>query len=124
MESHERRASVLVAQDDVEEAVNKTTDAQLEAETALERAEKAERTAKEIRQLTRKLLERMRKLERQVIGHEQMGAQLRSMTSTNRARQNVDRLTTPSIRHRNQLLERRRAIRFHPLEVERRVKSQ
>ena len=76
----------MVEQEDLNKAVNKTTDAQLEAETALERAEKAERTAKEIRQLTRKLLERMRKLERQVIGHEQMGAQLRPMTSTSRAR--------------------------------------
>ena len=44
----ERRAGVLVAQDDVDEAVNKMDDAQLEAEAAYERNEMSERTSKEI----------------------------------------------------------------------------
>ena len=48
VDSHERRAGVLVAQDDVDEAVKKADDAQLEAEAANERNEMSERTAKEI----------------------------------------------------------------------------
>ena len=44
----ESRAGVLVAQDDVDEAVKKADDAQLEAEAANERNEMSERTAKEI----------------------------------------------------------------------------
>ena len=62
-------AGVLVAQYDLDEAVNKAVDDQLEAENALERAAQAEKTASEIRQSKRKLLERMRNLERQVHGH-------------------------------------------------------
>ena len=49
VDSHERRAGVLVAQADVDEAVNKAADAQLEAEAAHERAKKAERTANDFR---------------------------------------------------------------------------
>ena len=79
-------AGVLVAQDDVDEAVNKSADAQLEAEAALERAAQAERTASEIRQSNRELLERMRNLERQVLSHAQTGTQPRPMSLARRAR--------------------------------------
>ena len=41
--------SVLVAQNDVDEAVNRAPDTQLGAEAALERAAQAEKTASEIR---------------------------------------------------------------------------
>ena len=44
----ERRAGVLVAQDDVDEAVNKAADAQIEAEAVHERNEMSEKTVKEI----------------------------------------------------------------------------
>ena len=71
MDLHELRAGVLVAQYDVDEAVNKAADAQLETETAHERAEKAERTANEVRQSNRDLLERLRNMERQVLEHAQ-----------------------------------------------------
>uniref|UniRef100_M4C4U4 Uncharacterized protein n=1 Tax=Hyaloperonospora arabidopsidis (strain Emoy2) TaxID=559515 RepID=M4C4U4_HYAAE len=71
--------SVLVAQNDVDEAVNRAPDTQLEAEAALERAAQAENTASEIRQSNRELLERMRNLERQVHGNAQMGTQPRLM---------------------------------------------
>ena len=82
----EGNAGVLVAQDDVDEAVNKAADAQLEAEAALERAAQAERTASEIRQSNRELLERMRNLERQVLGHAQTGTQPRPMSLARQAR--------------------------------------
>ena len=49
VDSHKRRAGILVSQDDVDEAVNKAADAQLEAEAAHERAKKAERTANDFR---------------------------------------------------------------------------
>ena len=83
---HERRAGVLVAQDDVDEAVNKANDAHLEAEAANERADKAERTANEIRQSSREPLGQLRKLKRQVHGHAQAGAQPRPTSSARRAR--------------------------------------
>ena len=46
--SHERRAGVLVAQDDADESVNRAADAQLDVEAANERVEKAEITVNEI----------------------------------------------------------------------------
>ena len=58
-----------------EEAVNKAADAQLEAEAAHERAAKAERTANEIWHSRRDLLRWLRNLERQGIGHVQLGVQ-------------------------------------------------
>ena len=61
MDPHERSASVLVDQEDVDEAVNKSSDAQIEAEAAHERAEKAERAANETRQSKCELLEWLRK---------------------------------------------------------------
>uniref|UniRef100_A0AAV1UTH2 Uncharacterized protein n=1 Tax=Peronospora matthiolae TaxID=2874970 RepID=A0AAV1UTH2_9STRA len=70
-------AGVLVAQDDVDAAVNKAVYAQLEAETASECAARAERTASYIRQSNRELLERMRNLECQVLGHAHTGTQPR-----------------------------------------------
>ena len=79
-------AGVLVAQDDVDEAVNRAADAQLEAEAALERAAQAEKTASEIRQSNLEMLERMRNLERQVNGNAQMGTQPRPMSLAHRAR--------------------------------------
>ena len=79
-------AGVLAAQDDVDEAVNRAADAQLEAEADLERAAQAEKTASEIRQSNRELLERMRNLERQVHGNAQMGTQPRPMSLAHRAR--------------------------------------
>ena len=53
VDTHERRAGVLVAQDDVDQAVNIVSNAQLEAEAAHERAEKAEKITNEIRQSNR-----------------------------------------------------------------------
>ena len=44
---------MVVAQDDVDEAMNKAADAHLEAEADHERAEKAERTAYDVRQANR-----------------------------------------------------------------------
>ena len=76
----------LVAQDDIDAAVNKAADAQLEAEAALDRAARAERTASEIRQSNHELLERMRNLERQVLGHAQTGTQPRPMSLARRER--------------------------------------
>ena len=64
VDPHERRAGVLMAQDDVDEAVNKAAYAQLEAETANKGDEKAERNANEVQQSNRELLERLRNLER------------------------------------------------------------
>ena len=58
MDPHERSFGVLVAHDNVDEAVSKTSDSQLEFEAALERAEKAERIANEIQQLKCELHER------------------------------------------------------------------
>ena len=81
---HESKAGALVFQIDVEEAVNKAVDAQLEAKTAHERAVKAERTAIEIRQSSSELLERLRNLEHQVLGHAQASAQPRPMSSMRR----------------------------------------
>ena len=86
LDPKEHRDGVLVAQDDVAEAVNKAADAQLEAEAAHERAKKAEQTANEIRQSNRELLERLRNLEHQALGHAQAGAQPRPMSSARRAR--------------------------------------
>lgn len=86
VDPHDGTAGVLVAQDDVDAAVNKAVDAQLEAEAALDRAARAERTANEIRQSNRELLERMRNLERQVLGHAQAGTQPRPMSLARRAR--------------------------------------
>uniref|UniRef100_A0AAV1UFQ0 Uncharacterized protein n=1 Tax=Peronospora matthiolae TaxID=2874970 RepID=A0AAV1UFQ0_9STRA len=63
----------LVAQDKVDAAVNKSVDVQLEAEAASERAAQTERTASEIRQSKREMLEWMRNLERQVFGYAQNG---------------------------------------------------
>uniref|UniRef100_M4BT11 Uncharacterized protein n=1 Tax=Hyaloperonospora arabidopsidis (strain Emoy2) TaxID=559515 RepID=M4BT11_HYAAE len=77
---------VLVVQDDVDEAVNRAADSQLEAEAALERAAQAEKTASEICQSNRELLERMRNLEYQVHGNAQMGTQPRLMSLARRAR--------------------------------------
>uniref|UniRef100_A0AAV1TBR8 Uncharacterized protein n=1 Tax=Peronospora matthiolae TaxID=2874970 RepID=A0AAV1TBR8_9STRA len=77
----------MVAQDDVDAAVNKAVDAQLEAEAALDRAARAERTASEIRQSTREMLEGMRNLECQVLGPAQNGTLPRSMSSALQARQ-------------------------------------
>ena len=51
-----------LAQDDVNKDVNKASDAQIKAEAALERAEKAWRTANEIRLSDRELFERLRNL--------------------------------------------------------------
>ena len=45
---HESRADVLVGKEDADEAVKKAADAQLEAETALDRSEKEERAANKI----------------------------------------------------------------------------
>uniref|UniRef100_M4B8C5 Uncharacterized protein n=1 Tax=Hyaloperonospora arabidopsidis (strain Emoy2) TaxID=559515 RepID=M4B8C5_HYAAE len=78
-------AGVLVAQDDVDEAVNRATNTQLEAETALERAAQEKKTASEIRQSNLEMLERMRNLERQVNGNAQMGTQPRPMSLARRA---------------------------------------
>uniref|UniRef100_A0AAV1VM20 Uncharacterized protein n=1 Tax=Peronospora matthiolae TaxID=2874970 RepID=A0AAV1VM20_9STRA len=86
VDPHDGTAGVLVAQDDVDAAVNKAVDAQLEAEAALDLAARAERAANEIRQSNRELLERMRNLERQVLGHAQTGTQLRPMSLGRRAR--------------------------------------
>ena len=85
MDPHGHNAGVLVAQDDVDEAVNRDADAQLEAEAALGSATQADKTASEIRQSNRELLERMRKLERQVHGNAQTGAQPRPMSLVRRA---------------------------------------
>ena len=52
VDPHERRASVLVAQNEVDEAVNKAVDVHLEAETAHERS----RRQSEQRQSNRELL--------------------------------------------------------------------
>ena len=82
----ERRAGVLVAQDDVDEALNKAANDQLEDESAHERAKKAEIIANEIRQSNRELLKWLRNLERQVCGHAQAGTQPRPMSSARRAR--------------------------------------
>ena len=86
VDPHEYRAGVIVAQDDVGEAVNKVADAQLEAGATLQRAEKTERSANEIRPLGRKLLKRLRNLERQVLGHAQAGPKLRPISSARQAR--------------------------------------
>ena len=85
MELHERRAGVLVAQDDVDEAVKKSADAQLKTEAAHERAEKAERSANEIWQSNRELLEQLRNLERQVVDMRRR-TKLRPMSSARQAR--------------------------------------
>ena len=79
MDPHERRAGVLVDQDDVDEAVNKMANAQIEAEAAQERVEKADKTANEIRQSNRELLKRLKNRERQVLGHAHAGAKPRLM---------------------------------------------
>ena len=79
-------AGVLVAQDDVDAAVNKAVDAQLDTEAALDRAARAKRTASEIRQSTRELFERMRNLQRQFLGHAQPGMQPRPMSLARRER--------------------------------------
>uniref|UniRef100_A0AAV1TXR1 Uncharacterized protein n=1 Tax=Peronospora matthiolae TaxID=2874970 RepID=A0AAV1TXR1_9STRA len=79
-------AGVLVAQDDVDTALNKAVDAQLEAEAAFDRSARAERAASETRQSYRELLERMRNLERQDLGHAQAGTQPDSMSLASRAR--------------------------------------
>ena len=79
-------AGVLVAQDDVDEALNKAANDQLEDESAHERAKKAEIIANEIRQSNRELLKWLRNLERQVCGHAQAGTQPRPMSSARRAR--------------------------------------
>ena len=47
---HKRNAGILVAQEDVDEAVNKATTAQLKDEAALQRATQADRAANEIGQ--------------------------------------------------------------------------
>uniref|UniRef100_A0AAV1U5I4 Uncharacterized protein n=1 Tax=Peronospora matthiolae TaxID=2874970 RepID=A0AAV1U5I4_9STRA len=83
---HDGNAGVLVAQDDADAAVNKDVDAQLDDGAALVRAARAEITASEIRQSNRELLERMRNLERQVLGHAHTGTQPRSMSLERRAR--------------------------------------
>ncbi|CAI5746337.1 unnamed protein product [Peronospora destructor] len=77
---------VLVAQDDVDAAVNRAADAQQEAEEAEERAARAEKTAAEIRQSNRELFERMRMLERQFLGQPQTGTQPHEMSAGRRAR--------------------------------------
>ena len=77
---HDGNSGVLVAQDDIDEAANKSADARLEAKDALERAAQAERTASEIRQSKRELLKWMRNLERHVLGHAQTEAQPRPMS--------------------------------------------
>ena len=64
MDPHERRAGVLVAQDYVDEAMNKAAYAQLEAEAANEGDEKAERTANGVQQSNHEMLERLKNLER------------------------------------------------------------
>uniref|UniRef100_A0AAV1UT86 Uncharacterized protein n=1 Tax=Peronospora matthiolae TaxID=2874970 RepID=A0AAV1UT86_9STRA len=79
-------AGVLVAQNDVDAAVNKAVDAYLEAEAALDRAARAKRTPSEIRHSKCEQLERMRNLERQVLGHAQNGTQPRAMSLARRAR--------------------------------------
>ena len=48
MDPHERSAGVLVAQEYVDDAVNKAADVEVEAEAASERAAQAKRTANEI----------------------------------------------------------------------------
>ena len=53
---HEGNVGVLVAQDDVDEALNKVTNDQQEAEAALERYSQAERTASGIRQSNREFI--------------------------------------------------------------------
>ena len=58
LDPHERRAGVLVSQDDVDEAVKKKAKAHLEAKAAHERAQKVKRTAIEILHFSCKLLER------------------------------------------------------------------
>uniref|UniRef100_A0AAV1TWY1 Uncharacterized protein n=1 Tax=Peronospora matthiolae TaxID=2874970 RepID=A0AAV1TWY1_9STRA len=58
----------------------------MEAEAALDRAARAERTAREIRQSNRKLFERSRNLESQVIEHAQAGTEPRPMSLARRAR--------------------------------------
>lgn len=80
------RAGVLVAQDDVDQAVNIAADARLEAEAASERAAQAEKTSSETRQSNRELLERIRILERQMLGQVQTGSRPRPMSSARRAR--------------------------------------
>uniref|UniRef100_M4B9W9 Uncharacterized protein n=1 Tax=Hyaloperonospora arabidopsidis (strain Emoy2) TaxID=559515 RepID=M4B9W9_HYAAE len=67
--------------------MNKSANAQIDAEVALERAEEAERTTSEIRQSNCKLRQRMRNLELQVPGHAQTGAQPRPASWAHRARQ-------------------------------------
>uniref|UniRef100_A0AAV1VA48 Uncharacterized protein n=1 Tax=Peronospora matthiolae TaxID=2874970 RepID=A0AAV1VA48_9STRA len=79
-------AGVLITQNDVDAVVNKAVDAQLEAEAATERAARDERTASEIRQSNRKMLERMRNLKHQVLGHAQTGTQPLPMSLARRAR--------------------------------------
>ena len=84
--SHDGSAGVLGAQDDVDQAVNIAADARLEAEAASERAAQAEKTSSETRHSNRELLERIRVLERQVLGHLQTGSRPRPMSSARRAR--------------------------------------
>ncbi|CAI5711501.1 unnamed protein product [Peronospora effusa] len=79
-------AGVLVAHDDVDQAVNRAADAQLEAEAASERAAQAKKTASENRQSNRELLERIRILERQMLGQVQTGSRPRLMSSARRSR--------------------------------------
>ena len=82
----EGNAGVLVAQEDVDEAVNKDADAQLEAEAALECAAQAERITSEIPQSNRELLERMRNLEHHIYGHVQTGTQPRPISLARQAK--------------------------------------
>ena len=67
--------------------MNKAEHAQEEAETTHDRWEKAERTVNEIWQSNGELLERLRNLEGQILGHAQAEAQPWPMSSMRRARQ-------------------------------------
>ncbi|CAI5730835.1 unnamed protein product [Peronospora farinosa] len=79
-------AGFLVAQEDVNQAMNRAADAHLEPEAAFGRAAQAERTTSETRQSNRELLERVRVLELQVLGRVHTASQPRPMPSARQAR--------------------------------------
>ena len=120
VDTHERKAGVLVDQEDVDEAVNKPTDSHLQAEVPHERVEKAERTTNEIRQSNRELLQWLRDWSTRFLDMRKRGR------NRGRCRRRVehsgegDQLMRPSIRHRNQSMKRRWRILLQSPIVERR----
>ena len=85
MGSHKRSAGVLAAHYDVDEVVKKAGYAKRKAKNALERAAKAERYTNEIQQSKRKLLERLKSLQRLTFFVHSQRAQPQPMSSAGRA---------------------------------------